>query len=78
LTTTEVQEVLDGMLDLMGADQKTDIRALTSEVMKQLDSGHDGKVSKEEFIRGVQANHALRFLNYLKFRIIIFNLNYFI
>ena len=49
----------------MGADQKTDIRALTAEVMKQLDSGHDGKVSKDEFIRGVQANFALRFLNYL-------------
>jgi hypothetical protein len=66
------------MLDLMGADQKTDIRALTSEVMKQLDSGHDGRVSKEEFIRGVQANYALRLLIYLKIRRIINNFNYFV
>ena len=51
------------MLDLLGADQKTDIKALTAEVIKQLDSSHDGKITKDEFIRGVSANFALRYFN---------------
>jgi Ca2+-binding EF-hand superfamily protein len=48
LTSNEVQEVLAGMLDLLGADKKTDVKALTEEVLKQLDSSRDGKVSKDE------------------------------
>jgi Ca2+-binding EF-hand superfamily protein len=48
LTPNEVQEVLSGMLDLLGADKKTDVKALTEEVLKQLDSSRDGKVSKDE------------------------------
>ena len=48
LTSNEVQEVLAGMLDLLGADKKTDVKALTDEVLKQLDSSRDGKVSKDE------------------------------
>ena len=46
LTSNELQEVLTGMLDLLGADKKTDVKALTAEVIKQLDSSNDGKVSK--------------------------------
>ena len=38
------------MLDLLGADQKTDIKALTAEVIKQLDSSHDGKITKTSLL----------------------------
>jgi len=62
LTPNEVQEVLSGMLDLLGADKKTDVKALTAEVMKQLDSSHDGKVSKDEFVNGLMANYSIRAL----------------
>ena len=50
LTSNEVQEVLAGMLDLLGADKKTDVKALTEEVLKQLDASRDGKVTKDEVI----------------------------
>ena len=60
LTPNEVQEVLGGMLDLLGADKKTDVKALTAEVMKQLDSSSDGKVSKDEFVKGLLANYSMR------------------
>ena len=62
LTPNEVQEVLAGMLDLLGADKKTDLKALTAEVMKQLDSSHDGKVSKDEFVKGLMANYSIRYM----------------
>ena len=46
LTSNEVQEVIGGMLDLLGASKHTDSRVLAAEVLKELDSTHDGKVSK--------------------------------
>ena len=60
LTTNEVHEVLSGMLDLLGADKKTDVRGLTSEVISQIDASSDGKISKDEFVRGLLANYSLR------------------
>ena len=41
-------------------DKKTDVKALTAEVMKQLDSSSDGKVTKDEFVKGLLANYSLR------------------
>ncbi len=39
--------VLIGMLDMLGADKKShDPKALAAQIMKDLDSSHDGKVSK--------------------------------
>lgn len=49
------------MLDLLGADRKhNDPKKLADECMKELDSSHDGKVSKEEFISGLMKNYSLR------------------
>ena len=47
LDNNEVRAVLTGMLDLLGADKKhNNTQQLADECMKDLDSSHDGKISK--------------------------------
>jgi hypothetical protein len=58
------------MLDLLGADKKTDVKALTEEVLKQLDSSRDGKVTKDEvnnflLIENFEKSHLFFILNSL-------------
>lgn len=63
LDNNEIKEVIIGMLDLLGADKNThNPQELANEVMRQLDSSNDGKVSKDEFINGLMKNFALRSL----------------
>ncbi|CAF0713651.1 unnamed protein product [Brachionus calyciflorus] len=62
LSSTEVRSVLVGMLDLLGADKKTDSQALASECIQQLDANRDGKIGKDEFINGLLSNYSLRAL----------------
>jgi len=51
------------MLDMLGADKKShNVSALVSQITKDLDSSHDGKVSKDEFVKGLMANPSLRAL----------------
>ena len=51
LDSTEVREVVKGMLDLLGADKKgNDANKLAEECIKQLDATNDGKLSKGENI----------------------------
>ena len=51
------------MLDMLGADKKShNVQALVAQITKDLDSSHDGKVSKDEFVKGLLANPALRAL----------------
>ena len=47
LDKNEVKEVLTGMLDLLGADKKGhNTQALAEECFRELDSSHDGKITK--------------------------------
>ncbi len=47
LDSNELKTVLYGMLDMLGADRKSfDSKALASQIMKDLDSSHDGRISK--------------------------------
>ncbi|RNA04105.1 neuronal calcium sensor 2-like [Brachionus plicatilis] len=62
LTSEEVRSVIVGMLDLLGADKKTDSRALAAECFEQLDANRDDRVCKQEFIEGLLANYSLRAL----------------
>jgi len=51
------------MLDMLGADKKShNIPALVSQITGELDSSHDGKVNKTEFVKGLMANPSLRAL----------------
>ena len=51
------------MFDMLGADKKShNIPALVAQVTKDLDSSHDGKVSKDEFVNGLMAQPNLRAL----------------
>lgn len=47
LDSNELKNVLYGMLDMLGADRKAhDSKALAAQIMKDIDSSHDGKISK--------------------------------
>jgi Ca2+-binding EF-hand superfamily protein len=47
LDNNEIREVIKGMLDLLGADKKSNNASqLAEECIKQLDASNDGKVSK--------------------------------
>ena len=47
LDSNEIREVVKGMLDLLGADKKTNNpNQLAEECIKQLDASNDGKVTK--------------------------------
>ena len=47
LDPTELKTVIFGMLDMLGADRKAfNTQTIASEVIKDLDVSHDGKVSK--------------------------------
>jgi len=59
----KLKTVLYGMLDMLGADRKKhNPQTLAAEVMKDLDKSHDGKVSKDEFIKGLLSNPSIRAL----------------
>ena len=63
LDQIELKTVIYGMLDMLGADRKAhNPQALAAQVMKDLDQSHDGKVSKDEFVKGLLANPSLRAL----------------
>jgi Ca2+-binding EF-hand superfamily protein len=63
LDSNELKIVLTGMLDMLGADKKShNVPALVAQITKDLDSSHDGKVSKDEFVKGLMAQPALRAL----------------
>ena len=47
LDKIELREVITGMLDLLGADQRThNANQLSEECLKELDASRDGKVTK--------------------------------
>ena len=61
LDLNELNAVIYGMLDMLGADRKGhSAEDLAKECMDQLDINHDGLISKDEFISGLLTNHSLR------------------
>ncbi len=63
LSKEEIENVITGMLDLLGADKTmNDPQKLADEAIKALDTSKDGKVTKEEFIKGLMKNYSLRSL----------------
>ena len=47
LDNGELNTVLYGMLDMLGAERKhSDIKSLAEQCLKDLDTSHDGKVTK--------------------------------
>ena len=47
LDKNEIRDVITGMLELLGADKKTnDPNQVAEECIKHLDSSHDGKLTK--------------------------------
>jgi Ca2+-binding EF-hand superfamily protein len=63
LDKDEIKNVINGMLDLLGADKKmNDSQKLADEAIKALDTSKDGKVTKDEFIEGLMKNYSLRSL----------------
>ena len=61
LDREELRSVLDGMLDLLGADKRGHSSSdLANECMRQLDTSGDGTITKEEFIKGLLSNYSLR------------------
>lgn len=47
LDKNEIRDVITGMLELLGADKKTnDPNQVAEECLKHLDSSHDGKLTK--------------------------------
>ena len=55
----ELKIVLEGMLNMLGTDKKL-VPGLVILAMKELDTSRDGKVSKEEFVKGLLAQPSLR------------------
>jgi Ca2+-binding EF-hand superfamily protein len=63
LDRNELRTVLTAMLDLLGADKKnTNVPALVNEIVTDLDKSHDGRITKDEFVKGLAANYSLRAL----------------
>lgn len=59
----ELNAVIYGMLDMLGADRRGhSSQDLAAECMAQLDGSGDGAITKEEFINGLQENYSLRAL----------------
>lgn len=59
----ELKQVIYGMLDLLGADEKTnDPSLLAEQCIRELDASNDGKVSKTEFVEGLSRNYSMRAL----------------
>jgi hypothetical protein len=51
------------MLDMFGASKDPqNLKGLVAQVTKDLDSSHDGKISKDEFIKGLMSQPSLRSL----------------
>lgn len=63
LDREELNNVIYGMLDMLGADRKgQSSQKLAEECMSQLDKSGDGLISREEFITGLLENYSLRAL----------------
>lgn len=63
LNKAEIKNVLDAMLDLLGADEKGHpAEDLANECLEQLDASGDGTITKEEFVNGLLTNYSLRAL----------------
>ncbi|RNA31687.1 Neuronal calcium sensor 2 [Brachionus plicatilis] len=63
LDRDELKQVIFGMLNLLGADEKSnDANFLAQQCIRELDVSNDGKVSKEEFIKGLSKNYSMRVL----------------
>ena len=64
------------MLDMLGADKKAhNVSALVAQITRDLDSSHDGKVSKDEFVKGLMANPALRAFFFRSWKFFCFSFN---
>ena len=63
LDRNELNAVIYGMLDMLGADRKGHNSAdLAKECISKLDNDRDGKIEKNEFINGLMQNYSLRAL----------------
>ena len=63
LDGNELNAVIYGMLDMLGADRKGhNAKDLAKECMGQLDKNHDGYILKDEFVSGLLTNYSLRSL----------------
>ena len=63
LDREELNNVIYGMLDMLGADRRgQNSQQLAEECMEQLDNSGDGLISREEFISGLLKNYSLRAL----------------
>ena len=63
LDRNEIREVINAMLDLLGADKNNNNpQQLADECIRELDSSRDGRISKDEFVNGLMRNYSLRAL----------------
>ena len=63
LDRSELQAVIYGMLDMLGADRRGhNAGDLANECLSQLDNSGDGAINKDEFVNGLLKNYALRAL----------------
>jgi hypothetical protein len=62
LEQNEIQTVLLGLFDMLRVNNKSnsDLSALISKISMKLDSSNDGRVSKDEFIKGLLAEPSLK------------------
>jgi Ca2+-binding EF-hand superfamily protein len=62
LDRDELREVINGMLDLLGAKETSDVDKLADQCMRELDASNDGRISKVEFVEGLARNYSMRAL----------------
>jgi len=63
LDRTELNAVIYGMLDMLGADRRGhNSQELAKECLSQLDDNKDGHITKDEFVSGLMENYSLRAL----------------
>ncbi len=63
LDRNELNAVIYGMLDMLGADRRGhNSQELAREWMLKLDANKDGHITKDEFISGLTENYSLRAL----------------
>lgn len=63
LDRSELEAVIYGMLDMLGADRRgQNPEDIAASCLAQLDSSGDGTVTKEEFVTGLMESYSLRSL----------------
>ena len=63
LDRSELNAVIYGMLDMLGADRRGENpEEIAASCLAQLDSSGDGSITKEEFVNGLLASYSLRSL----------------